>query len=280
MSTSPRLPNGDVVALRYLRYLIVREGGYRRHGVLGWALRDDVERATGKRLPERLSRLYAKGLLDRTDVRVPRLQRPVWVYRITQAGSDMVVARYRLARWSIPPLSPASVDQPEAAIYIPPIALLGLQELRRAMEMRVVSPLLREEPGWCTLHDLRIRIVGGEKAPAAGTWDPRILREGWRGEDAEEEDDDSLDEPWRATWEPGEWVGELEREGRGWDPLDGETPTAPVQRSLGLQDIDWLIRTGLVQKWTVKPEGGRPVPLYRITNLGGVAIPIEWQEPR
>lgn len=280
MSISPRLQDDSAVALRYLRYLIVREGGYRQRGVLGWALREDVERATGQRLPERLSRLHAKGLLDRVDVQTPHLQRPLWMYRITQAGSDLIAARDRVARRSIPPLSPASEDQLDTAIYIPPGAFQGLQALRRAMEIRAISQLLPAEPGWCTLHDLRVWIAGEEDVPAGGTWDPSGRRAGWRGEDAEEDDSETLNESWRAPWEAGDWVDELAREESAWDPLDGETPTAPVQRSPRRDDLDWLVRAGLVQKWTVKPDSGRPVPLYRITNLGGVAIPIEWQEPR
>lgn len=286
MNTSRRLPDDQAVALRYLRYLIVREGGYRWHGVLGWALREDVEHATGKYLPERLSRLHARGLLDRVDVRAPRLPRPAWMYRITQAGSDEITARDRLAWRSIPPVSRASEDQPDTAIYIAPAALQSLQALRRAMERRAMSQLMPREPGWCTLRDLRVQIVGEEDVTAAGTWDLSGRRMKWRGEDTEEEDaeeeDDSktLNEPWRAPWEAGDWIDELAGEGSGWDILGGETPTAPVQRSPGRDGLDWLVRAGLVQKWVVKPDRGRPVPLYRITNLGGVALPIEWQEPR
>jgi len=39
------------------------------------------------------------------------------------------------------------------------------------------------------------------------------------------------------------------------------------------------VRTGLAQRWKVKPPGGRVTALYRVTPLGGVVVPLEWREP-
>ena len=274
MSPRPFFRPCDAVALRYLRYLVLRDGGYRRRGVLGWATRQDVESAIATRLPERLSRLHAKGLLDREDVRAHPSLRPAWIYRITQAGSDVVAERERLPRRAIPPLRAASEDQPDSTVYIPPGVWITLQVLRGVMEVRATTNYLPGEPGWCTYRELRARIMEEDDTSSAGSWEGN-RRDSWRGT----QDDKPPEEPWRAPGLDQGWVGELADEASRWEPLDGETPTAP-RPSLMRKDMVWLVRTGLVQHWMGRSPGGRRVPLYRITNLGGVVIPLEWHAPR
>lgn len=265
----------DAVALRYLRYLALRAGGYTRRGVPGWALREDVERGTRLRLPERLSVLHGRGLLDREDVRAPRLRRPVWIYRVNQAGADRVAEQADLPPHRL--VLPAERDS-EAAIHVPAGAALALRELRRAMEARVESPHLPGEPGWRSMDDLRAQITGEERTRRP--WEPRSRREPWKGAHDEEEEDagSPAGEPWMGD---SDWVDPLLREeGEGWDGLYGELPVASSVRVPRPDDLEWLVRTGLAQKWTAHAPGRRGVPLYRITALGGVAIPLEWQDPR
>ena len=57
----------------------------------------------------------------------------------------------------------------------------------------------------------------------------------------------------QTEWGPGarndgleELASELER--LGWDPS---------RNPFSLEDLEWLARTGLVQRWSVKPVGGR-----------------------
>lgn len=267
----------DAVALRYLRYLAVREGGYTRRGGPGWALREDVERATHRKLAERLPRLHARGLLEREDVRAPRLTRPVWIYRISQAGADQVAEQMKLPRRLIAPPLGLAAREADAAIYIPPGAVLALRELRRAIEARVESPHLPGEPGWRSAQDLRVQIHGEE--PSRSGWEPRGGEEPWEREREVEEAELLPGEPWMGDLNGLDQVAREER-GPGWDPLVGEMPVAPMQRVPWPDDLAWLVRMGLVQQWTLQEPGRRRVTLYRITALGGVVIPLEWQEPR
>lgn len=250
----PMCTNTDAIALRYLRYLAVREGGYVRRGVPGWALREDVERATRLHLPERLPRMHARGLLDREDVRAPRLSRPTSIYRVTQAGADRVASEADLPRLRfLPPLRPAARET-DVAIHVPRGAARALGELRRAMEKRMRSPHLPGESGWRTLGELRAQL--GDADPA----EPPV-------------------EPWTPAGLPWEEAGD-EASGGGWDPLRGGAPLAAAQPPPGTDDLAWLVRTGLAQRWTTRPPPARGVTLYRITPLGGVAILLEWREPQ
>ncbi|HEX2093356.1 MAG TPA: hypothetical protein VHG28_13205 [Longimicrobiaceae bacterium] len=268
MGTEPRLEERDTIALCYLRYLAVRDGGYRRRGRLGWALREDVEKATGKRLPERLSRLHGMGLLDREDVRPQRLRHPVWIYRISQMGADLVANREQRQPCTIPPAS--SENRSDTAIYIPAGSWKALQELRRAMEMRVESPYLPGEPSWRTIGDLRRQVTGEGDGIAMKGWGHAPWRDN-------EDEDHEVDPQLERGWPDGSADGV---HGSGWDPLSGSTPSVPPRRTPRLEDVRWLVRAGLAQRWKVEEHGMRPVALYRITNLGGVAIPLEWQAPR
>ncbi len=264
----------DTIALRYLRYLVLRDGGYTRRGVPGWALRADVERATGLRLPERLAHLHGRGLLDREDVRAPRLNRPVWIYRVNQAGSDHAARQSDLPwRPILRPLCLAERDS-DAAIHIPAGAAVALRELRRAMDEGVESPHLRGERGWQTLQDLGTRLAGSDPAETdrvEGTWERAREEEEARARSAREEADS-------GTGEPAERSGR-EAGAERWASPEGEAPLSPPECAPWRDDLAWLERTGLAQKWIVYP-GRRAVPLYRITALGGVAIPLEWHDPR
>lgn len=280
MDTLPHVAERDAAAMRYLRYIALRDGGYRYCGALGWALREDVEEALGQKLPERLPRLHAQGYLTREDVRARGQTRPVWIYRITQLGADAVGVRDRLPDRQIPSLEPSPANLRDTAFYIPDRSWHVLLELRRAMERRAVSPHLPGEPGWISASDLRMQLGG------AGTsrWEVRSTET----LQLEEENDGLHGEPWSDEWEPpasGGWSGQDRVEKyrddfHGWDPLDGETPRSLVQPGLLSADVEWLVRAELVQKWVVGGSRRRGVVLYRITNLGGVAIRLSWQNPR
>lgn len=259
----------DRIALRYLRYLALHGGGYERRGVRGWALRDDVEDAAGVWIPERLPYWHGYGLLDREDVRVPTHRRPVWIWRISQEGARVIAELEHLPHRRVPPLS-ASVG--DAAVHIPGYSLAALRELRRALEMRVVSPLLPGEPGWRTLPELKAQATGEEEEAGTDVWEPRRTRDPLDGGEGGEE-------PKREPWKSGDWVDELAEEARGWDPLQGDTPDRWALPPFGAEDLGWLVRAGLAQRWSVKPAGKRVVALYRVTPLGGVVVPLEWREP-
>lgn len=270
--------NHEAVALRYLRYLALRGGGYTCRGVTGWALDDDVDGGTGHRVPGRLLSLYKRGLLDREDVRAPRLHRCVWIYRINQHGADAAARQADLPRRSIPPLRTG--EDTYSPIYVPPCSLLALHELRRALEARVESVHIPGEPGWRTLKELRAQLTGESQAEPPGRAPP------WEAYQDDDYGAPTTREPWRSDPHPndperiGSEPGHVEDRGMdGWDTLYGDLPSAPFVPSFWTPDLGWLVRTGLAQKWTVGEPGTQRVTLYRITALGGVVIPLTWREP-
>ncbi|MEW5926032.1 MAG: hypothetical protein AB1941_00960 [Gemmatimonadota bacterium] len=241
-------------------------------------MREDVEQATDQKLPERLPRLHARGLLDREDVHAPHLTRPAWIYRINQAGGDRVAEEADLPLRVIPGLLRHGPErQMDAAVYIPPGAVLALRELCCAMDARVESRHLPGERGWRNAADLREQFLGED--PARSHWEPRSSGDAWMN--AREVDETELlpGEPWMGDHDGLDQVAREEREW-GWDPLVGELPLGPTPRTPLPDDLRWLVRVGLVQQWTAQHPGRRRVTLYRITPLGGVVIPLEWREPR
>lgn len=229
--------------LAYLWDLDTRAGGYTRRGVRGWARREEIEAATGLRVPELLSRLRDRGLVDEDHVQVPGT-RPVAVYRITALG-DLLLSRQQ-GREARPPWPAA--DEPGAedlAVYIPPGPWVVLQLLRSAYDDPRLSPLLLDGgPGWRTEEELWEQL------------EPEL--EGW------------LDEPGTTEWVPG-------------DPpwrRRGEAPSGlpPV---FGRTDLDWLERSGFVQRLlATRPGRTRPVLLWRTTVAGRAVVPLEWHPPR
>lgn len=260
------LSDQDRTVLRYLRRLAEHGGGYERGGVRGWAAREDVERGTGEeRISEKLPRLHAGGLLDRVDARAPGLERPFWIWRIAREGSRVVSETEGLPPWEVPP--PPHPPGNDRTVYLPPDALAALYELRRAREALAESPHLPGEPGWRTVQELWAQAAG-EEGPEV---DDRRGRHPWRsGPGAEPEPDPD---------DPAEWLELLAAEPEGWDPLRGGMPPGGPPRTFSAYGLEWLVRRGLAQRWSVREEGRRPLVLYRITPLGAGVVPLRWREP-
>jgi hypothetical protein len=198
----------DVIALRCFQQLAASSAGYLRRGVRGWALREDIERITRVQLPERLPKLHHRGFLDREDVRAPSLSRPIWIYRITAAGTQLVGAR--AGRDWVPVAPLGDVRGADQAIYIPPRSWLALLALREAV-LDPQSGLLDGEPGWRTMIQLTERLRFEED-----DYEQRPSQEWWGDPDA-----------WMAggEWRRVGWLGEFENMeeilGSSWDPLRG-----------------------------------------------------------
>jgi hypothetical protein len=159
----------DAIALKYFGDLVSAGAGYERRGVRGWARLEDAQTATGHSLAVRVLGMYGRGLLQRDNVRPPGHVRPLWVYRITQAGADVVSHAEGDHRARVPTPS----DATDASVYVPDGPRLALRALRRILEERVPCRWAPEEAGWIPAAELRRRA---EPTPAAW-WFPEDL--GW-----------------------------------------------------------------------------------------------------
>lgn len=238
----------DGIALGYLRDLEAAGGGYLRRGVRGWALTADVERETGCHLPERLPLLHGRGLLTREDVRLPGRARPVWIYRISEAGACLVAEWEGSVPRTLQPSSPPGEGEREAAVYVPSGSLLALEALRLMMRDTTPSPLLPGERGWRTAAELEALVRPRPRRPPGWLFD---MQTG----DPDEWDDPP---PWR----------------------DDERREPVVMQTVFTEDLNWLVRAGLAQRFGVPPVGrGRPTVLYRVTPAGAAVIPLDWRDP-
>lgn len=167
---TPRAPHPvDAIALMYFWNLESRGAGYERRGVRGWARLEDAQIATGHSLAVRVLAMYGRGLLQRDDVRPPGHVRPLWVYRITQAGADLVSQ----GEGHHPARVPTPSDAPDPSVYVPDGPQLALGALRRILEERAPCRWAPDEAGWVTAAELRRRT---EPTPDAW-WFPEDL--GW-----------------------------------------------------------------------------------------------------
>jgi hypothetical protein len=265
------LTSRDAIALRCFQQLEASSAGYLRRGVRGWALREDIERITRVQLPERLPKLHHRGFLDRVDVRAPGLTRPIWIYRITPMGAQLSGTR---AGRDYVPVAPMK-EAPDAgqAIYIPPHAWLALLALREAV-LDPQSGILDGESGWRTMIQLTEHLRAEED-----DYEPRPSHQWWEDPDA-----------WKAGQErrSAGWLGDIEKVeeilGSSWDPLRGEVPQGPDNDAGNWffpPDVLWLVRAGLAKQrsWSA-PWRRRPLLLYRVTDVGSTAVPLDWRDPR
>jgi hypothetical protein len=261
----------DAIALRCFQQLEASSAGYLRRGVRGWALREDIERITRVQLPERLPKLHHRGFLDREDVRAPSLSRPIWIYRITAAGVQLVGARTGRACTPVARLR----ETPDAgeAIYIPPRSWRALLALREAVLDRR-SGVLNGEPGWRTMIQLTEHLRAEED-----DYEPRPSQESWGDPDAWKTGGEQRSAGWLGA---SESVDEIL--GNSWDPLRGEVPHGPEDDAASWffpPDVLWLVRAGLAKQWWWSaPWRRRPLLLYRVTETGSSALPLDWHEPR
>lgn len=151
----------DAIALTYFQNLEAAGGGYERRGVRGWARLEDAQIATGHSLAVRVLAVYGRGLLQRDDVRPPGHVRPLWVYRITQPGADLMAQEEGHHRTRVP----APSDAPDASVYVPEGPRLALRALRRILEEGISCRWAPDEIGWIPAAELRRRLQ-----PTPGSW--------------------------------------------------------------------------------------------------------------
>lgn len=141
-------------ALLFFRHLAVDRAGYQLRGVRGWAHLNDAQGEVRAHLYEVLTRLHARGLLDREDVRAPGMVRPVWVYRVNAHGVEVADAHDPKPHRPIPPLRKPDADP---GIYLPYRQRGVLPVLRAAYEDPSV-PVRFDECGWLSGRELGERV--------------------------------------------------------------------------------------------------------------------------
>jgi hypothetical protein len=153
----------EVRALLFLQRVAEARGGYALRGVRGWAHLDDVKMALGGGFFEVLPLLHRRGLLDREDARLPGRSRPVWVYRVSEAGARVA---HRFAGTEYRPL-PRVRGSGEAAVYAPE-RQRGALLLLRAARGDPAAPLRFGGRGWLTGRELGARVAAVNRERRSG----------------------------------------------------------------------------------------------------------------
>lgn len=239
------LGGDSATVLSYLWDLDARAGGYTRHGVRGWARREDVEAGTKLKIPELLPRLRGRSLVEEEQVHVPGT-RSVAIYRITGLG-DLLLARYQ-GREARPPWPAGASGEEDDAVYLPPGPSLALRLLREAVSDPRPSLFAGLGLGWRSEDELREQLDPGP--------------EGW--EDVDTGPWLPGDPPWQRYPSPAEDVSRA-------DPSSGFDGV----------DLAWLERASLIERIAITPpKRKRPVTLWRITDAGAEISELVWHPPR
>jgi hypothetical protein len=235
------LSDDAAAVLAWMWDLDTRGGGFTRRGVRGWARREDVERATGMRLPEMLPGLRQRGFVleERLEIRGTR---PVLLYRITALGD--VVLSQRQKREPRPPWPAGDPDPADFSVCLPAGASVALRLLREALSDP--RPSRYAGPGWRTEEELWTQL------------EPELERHG------------SIVDP--GPWLPGDPPWQAKR-------ASGPQPANPAP-VFGRVDLDWLERAGFALRTTVMPPGRkRAVVVWRLSSAGASVTELRWHAP-
>lgn len=143
---TPTEPTQRVVLL-WLSDLAQRGGGYELRGVAGWVQPSDVSAALERPLAsDALSRLAAKGQLDRQNIALPGRGAPLWLYRINPLGAEVVGA----AR----PAEPGPADD-SAQLIFTDAQWIALRVMRAAKDQASPLRFFTRERGWRTIGEIR-----------------------------------------------------------------------------------------------------------------------------
>jgi hypothetical protein len=302
MGHSDDLQPLDAFVLCHLADVDAGEAGYEYRGVHGWALREDVERLTGRALPERLPKLHERALLDRADVRAPSVPAPAYAYRVTERAIALLARRAdREPHLYLPP-APHDLDNGVRRVYVPPRPLAALYALRRAMLLPL--PLHFGEKGWRTLRELEDQENRENRRRTGRSWIDRPKLdfgspEEWKPKDWEGGFDEEKElgvppdayPPWlrRLLNDPEDWMSpEDEDEHRPpwvqkrYRPEQPESwrPEQPgTYAAFWTEDLDWLVRSGYALRSSIQhPAGRKSLVTWRVTADGLAARPLEWKE--
>jgi DNA-binding PadR family transcriptional regulator len=147
------LSRSAAAILTYLRHLVVREAGFQALATRGWATVAYVEADTRQwGTSDELRALTKRRLVRQLDVRPPGGTRAVFIYRITQKGSDLLAATADIAPAIVTPPSAGQENQ----VYLRDGVVAAITGLRDAAEQTHIRP--REwvpgETGWCSAREI------------------------------------------------------------------------------------------------------------------------------
>ena len=153
MPTRRALKDSWLWILDYLRTEAQGGYGWRRRGVRGWRLYEEVEEALDTKIPELLPALWRAGLVDRTRVEDPSRSAPVYLYRISEAGNS----RLTQEEGEDPPIlmspAPEEEDPEEGTTFVPAVEWEALSLLRRQAREQL-GPERWGQHGWMTAREL------------------------------------------------------------------------------------------------------------------------------
>jgi hypothetical protein len=142
-------PALDAIQLRVLRWFhefVQGEAGYEVRGTSGWAQQGEVATALDRRLGDELTRLAARGLLDRENVALPGRQQKLWLHRLSAPGAAAIHVE-------LPPqLGPPEPPSLRTIITDPQWAVLEF--MRRANTEPTPTRFATRELGWRTVGEI------------------------------------------------------------------------------------------------------------------------------
>ncbi|MBB4635916.1 hypothetical protein [Longimicrobium terrae] len=125
--------------------------GYELRGVRGWAGSANLEDSLKVYdAAAELRRAYRRGSITRANAGVPDARRPLWIYRIADAGARRLAT---LREQAYVPVAPPSLGGEPRAL-MPPTVVAAMDALRYAAEHPGDQERVQGEPEWRTSLEL------------------------------------------------------------------------------------------------------------------------------
>lgn len=139
----------DAIQIRVLRWFdeFMQSGaGYEVRGARGWAQQSEVATALDRRLGDELTRLAARGLLDRENVALPGRPQKLWLHRLSAPGATAIHVE-------LPPqLGPP--EPPSLRTILTDCQWAVLEFMRRAKTEPTPTRFATRELGWRTVGEI------------------------------------------------------------------------------------------------------------------------------
>ena len=143
--------------LDYLRDEALGGYGWRRRGVRGWRLYEEIEQVLEMKIPEHLPALWRAGLVDRTRVEDSGRSSPLFLYRISQEGIRRLAELEGESPRPIMEPLPEAEDPEKGSLFVPDKEWSALQLLRRhAIEH--LGPMRWNQYGWMTAREMAVQL--------------------------------------------------------------------------------------------------------------------------
>jgi hypothetical protein len=149
--------------LLYLVELLARGGGYRLRGVHGWADPGEIERHSRTWAVSDLMRTQVRrGRVLAHDARPPGENRPLWLYRISQAGVDCLAESVGV--WPAGVREPHPGGDPHVFLREGPVRAWQALVLASNPCVPCTREWVAEEPGWRSARELNALLASEDEA--------------------------------------------------------------------------------------------------------------------